>query len=110
MSTGNGFTVDPDQLRTHAGHVQDLRSRFGAVKGASAHIAGDEAAYGLLCGWISGVLEERHTHQDELLAYVEENLSIVAERLGATAAGYEGAEADTGSRISAVDGHPERPW
>jgi hypothetical protein len=99
----DGFDVDPQQLRTHAGSIEALRDRFGAVKTASANVAQNDAAYGLLCGWIAGVLESRHTRQDELIAYVEENLTLVAESLRDTADDYEtqdGTRADEFSRIN----------
>jgi len=89
-----GFQVEVDQIRAHAGHIDALRARFDAVRAASAHIAQDESAYGLLCGWIAAVLEGRHTRQDELIAYVEENLLLVADRLRQTADAYERADAD----------------
>jgi hypothetical protein len=85
----DGFNVDVGQLRTHAGNLEALRDRFGAVKTASTHIAQDDEAYGLLCGWISGILEGRHTRQDDLIAYVEENLTLAAKSLRDTADDYE---------------------
>ena len=85
----DGFDVDVQQLRTHAGAVEGVRDRFGAVKGASASIAQNDQAYGLLCGWIAAVLEGRHTRQDEIIAYVEENLTLCAESLRGTADDYE---------------------
>lgn len=51
------------------------------MKAASAHIVQNDAAYGLLCGWIAGILEGRHTRQDELIAVVEQNLALVATEL-----------------------------
>lgn len=93
----DGVQVDPEQIRTHASHIDELRNRFAAVKAASSHIAGDESAYGTLCGWIAGVLAGRHARQDELIAYVEENLSLVAAALRETADVYtivDGENAD----------------
>ncbi|MFY1690507.1 type VII secretion target [Plantactinospora sp. WMMB782] len=108
---GDGYDVEVRQIRSHAGHVEDLAERFGAVKGASAHISQDESAYGLLCGWISGVLESRHTRQDELVAYVAENLSLAAESLRSAADNYENSDlraADSFDRLGArmPDGVP----
>ncbi|WBB65960.1 hypothetical protein [Micromonospora sp. WMMD812] len=104
----DGFAVDAEQIRAHARNIEALRARFGAVKAASAHITQDDAAYGLLCGWIAGVLEGRHTRQDELIAYVEENLSLVVKGLGTTADNYDNAEADADNTIrkagSGLDG------
>ncbi|TDV57219.1 type VII secretion target [Actinophytocola oryzae] len=98
----DSYTVDPQQLRTHADNLETLKQRFAAVKAASAHIAQDDQAYGLLCGWISGVLEGRHSRQDELVAYVEENLGMVAQNLRDSADEYNATDttaADTMTQI-----------
>jgi len=89
---GHGFNVDVEQLRAHARNVEAIQARFDAVKSASAHIAQDDQAYGLLCGWIAGVLEGRHTRQDELIAYVQENLVLVAASLRTSADDYDAVE------------------
>jgi hypothetical protein len=88
----DGFHVDIAQLRAHTRNVEAIRARFAAVKAASAYIAQDDQAYGLLCGWMSAVLEGRHAKQDELIAYVEENLELVAAELDFTATDYETAD------------------
>lgn len=97
-----GFAADPEQIRAHAATIEAVAQRFAAVKGASAHIRQDDAAYGLLCGWISGVLEGRHRRQDELLAYVEQNLRLSADALRRTAEGYEAVDADVDASIADV--------
>ncbi|MET8122291.1 type VII secretion target [Micromonospora sp. NPDC005189] len=98
----DGFEVDAEQIRQHARNIEALRARFSAVKNASAHIAQDDAAYGLLCGWISGILEGRHNRQDELITYVEENLSLVVKGLGTTADNYDSADGDADTTIRKV--------
>ena len=104
---GDRYTVDPAELRKHAVDIDSLRERFAAVKAASAHIAQDDQAYGMLCGWISGILEGRHTKQDELIAYVEENLDIVARELRETADDYEARDANTAEVMNRIkDGMP----
>ncbi len=85
----DGFQADPRQLRRHAAGVEEVRARFGAVRAASAHIARDDAAYGLMCGWIAGIFEGRHQRQDSLVAYVAENLSLAADALSRSAEAYE---------------------
>jgi hypothetical protein len=93
-----GYRVDPEQIRRHATNIEAVAARFAAVEAASRHIAQDDEAYGLLCGWISGVLEGRHVRQDELVAFVAENLSLAATSLRATADHYlavDGEIADT---------------
>ena len=73
-----------------------------AVKDASTHIAQDDQAYGLLCGWISAILEGRHQRQDDLVAYVEENLSLVATSLRDAADVYEEMEAGTADTMTGI--------
>lgn len=99
---GDQFHVDIQQLRIHAQNVQAVRQRFDAVQSASSHIAQDNQAYGLLCGWISAVLEGRHQKQDELLAYVAENLDMVSQELELTAGAYDTLDNDHADRINKI--------
>jgi len=99
-----GFNVEAEQLRSHAGSVDAIKQRFGKVKSASAHITGDDQAYGLLCGWISGVLEDRHREADEVIAQVENNLDLVAKELRASADTYATADEDNAERVKAAGG------
>ncbi|MEJ2854142.1 MULTISPECIES: type VII secretion target [unclassified Saccharothrix] len=105
---GQGYHVDPEQIRQHAANVETVAARFGAVKSASGHIAGDAQAYGALCGWISGILEDRHRRQDELIAYVEENLDLVAKALRETAEYYELVEQGNSDLIRTSGGEVAR--
>ncbi|WP_305788662.1 type VII secretion target [Symbioplanes lichenis] len=98
------FSVDPGQLLRHADAVDAIRARFLAVRGASAAISADGSAYGMLCGWIAGILEARHAEQDELVAYVEENLSLAAAALRSASSGYEGTDDDISRQIRAAGG------
>jgi hypothetical protein len=103
MVGGDGFSVDTAQIRAHAGVVEQVAGRFGAVKGASVHISGDESAYGFLCGWIAAVLEGRHSEQDALFEAVQQNLVKVAQRLRETADRYESVEVDNDGLVRKVD-------
>lgn len=105
----DGFAVDAEQIRAHARNVEALRGRFDAVKTASAHIAQNDGAYGLLCSWIPAVLEGRHKRQDELIAYVEENLSLVVRGLQKTADNYDNADSQADSTIRKAGGGLARP-
>ncbi|MCD0442367.1 hypothetical protein LO763_01835 [Glycomyces sp. A-F 0318] len=89
-----GYIVDPEQLRAHASNLEQFKARFEALKSASSHIAQDDEAYGQLCGWISGLLEERHQRQDGLMAYVEENIGLAVESMRAAADAYEESDSD----------------
>jgi hypothetical protein len=105
---GDGYEVDVEQIRAHARNVDALRARFDAVKAASAHIAQDDSAYGLLCGWISGVLEGRHAEQDNLFAYAEENLALAIQSLNDTANDYENFDKQAADGFGAVEGELPR--
>lgn len=94
------FTVDTEQMRRHALRVEALRDRFDAVKAASAHIAGGDDAYGVLCRWMVWILQERHARQDELIAYAQENLSLAAQSLRAAARKYEDTDSDNEAVLS----------
>lgn len=100
----SGFNVEAEQLRAHAGSIDAIKQRFGKVKSASSHITGDDQAYGLLCGWISGVLEGRHAEVDEVIAQVENNLELVAKELRASADTYAAADDDNANRIKSAGG------
>ena len=96
------YDVNTDQLRAHAANVEAIMARFEAVKAASAHIAQDDQAYGLLCGWISGILEGRHATQDDLLTFAERNLGDVARELRESADDYDAMDNDNERRINAA--------
>ncbi|HUQ55838.1 type VII secretion target [Lentzea sp.] len=99
-----GFHVEAEQLRSHAGNIDKIKQRLAKVKAASSHITADDQAYGLLCGWISGVLEGRHTDIDAVIATVEGNLELVAKELRASADAYETTDQDTVDRVRAAGG------
>jgi hypothetical protein len=100
---GQGFEVETEQIRAHARNVEALFDRFGAVKAASAHIAQNDEAYGLLCGWIAGVLEGRHVRQDELIAYVAENLTLAADSLRKAADAYDSEDQNAGEGLKQIE-------
>lgn len=97
---GEGYTVEPEQLRDHATNLETVKARFDAVNSASSHIAQDDEAYGLLCGWIAGVLEDKHARQDELVDYVAENLGLAAEAVRGSAEDYEDADGQSGTSFN----------
>ncbi|MBU2669839.1 hypothetical protein KOI35_40650 [Actinoplanes bogorensis] len=101
----DGFSVDAQQIRAHAAKVEAVEMRFAAVKAASSAIVADHAAYGLLCGWMAGILEARHTKQNELYAYVEENLRLATDALVRTSQDYEIADDAAAERVRKAGGH-----
>ena len=100
----DGFSVDARQIRAHATRIDAVQQRFAAVKAASAAIAQDDEAYGLLCGWMSAILEKRHVRQDQLYAYVEENLRLAADALIRTSQDYDEVDDGAARRIRQAGG------
>ncbi|GAA1604875.1 type VII secretion target [Actinoplanes couchii] len=99
MTVADSFTVDPAQLRAHAARLATIRDRFAAVHAASASIGRNDAAYGLLCGWMSEILDARREAQAEIHAYLEENLSLAEESLIRTAQDYADSDAAAADRV-----------
>lgn len=100
----DSFQVDPAQLRRHASKVNAARAQLATVMTSSRAIAQDDAAYGVLCGWISAILERRHAGQDQLYAYAAENLRLMAEALTTTGDDYDAVDHAAQSRIRAAGG------
>ncbi|MET0135680.1 MAG: type VII secretion target [Kibdelosporangium sp.] len=99
----DGYNVDVEQLRAHAGHLETIKARFDEVKSASTHIAQDDQAYGLLCGWISAVLEGKHTKHAELVDYVAETLTLVATALRSTADRYQSTDTTIAGQLGSLE-------
>ena len=100
----DGFAVDAQQLRAHAARIDAIQRRFGQVTAASAAISQDDSAYGLLCSWMSGILEKRHVRQDQLYAYVAENLRLAADALIRTSQDYADTDEGAAQRIRRAGG------
>lgn len=77
----HGHAAASGQITRHADNIEAVRGRFAAVKDASASIIRDDSTYGLLCRWITENFRAKHVRQDELVAYVEENLRLIGESL-----------------------------
>ncbi|WP_181777452.1 hypothetical protein [Amycolatopsis pittospori] len=77
----HGRTGAAGQIARHAGNIAAARLRFAAVHDASSAIAGADGAYGRLCRWVTENFQEKHTRQDELVEFVEENLRLIGDTL-----------------------------
>jgi hypothetical protein len=95
----DGFAVDVEEIRAHPAKLEALRQRFGSIRSASASVGSNDAAYGILCGWMAGILERRHQRQDQLFAYVEENLGRAADALTRTSREYTDIDDSAADRI-----------
>lgn len=100
----DGFSADAEQIRAHAAKIEAVQQRFGAVRAASAAIAQDDAAYGMLCSWMAGILERRHVRQDNLIAYVAENLRLASDALIRTGQDYDEVDDAAAKRLRQAGG------
>ncbi|AGL15209.1 hypothetical protein [Actinoplanes sp. N902-109] len=100
----DAFEVDSSQLFRHAANVRAIRDQLTAVMGASSAISQDTGAYGELCGWIAAVLERRHNGQNQLYAYVSQNLQLLADALDATGREYGAIDSNAQNSIRSAGG------
>lgn len=91
---GEGFQVDPEQLRSLAQQFLSFSEEFDAIITASQAIAQDDDAYGLLCSWIPPILEGRHQEFDEWVNFGQENMELLASTMSATSDDYESSDAE----------------
>jgi uncharacterized protein YukE len=99
-----GIEVDPEELRTHAGHIDGLIQRYETVKAASAQIAAAPDAFGPLCEWMAGILEEKHQMVEPLFDKGKDNLGTHVEALRTCADLYEESDASAASDLDKLSG------
>jgi hypothetical protein len=99
---GEGFQVDPDQLRQLAARFADFTSEFDSILSASQAISQDDEAYGLLSEWIPAILEGRHQAYDEMVRYGQENMELLSGAITGTANSYESADDDAALDFEAL--------
>ncbi|CAM3407485.1 type VII secretion target [Stackebrandtia soli] len=95
------INVDPEELRTHAGSIEELIAVFDEAKGASSHIALGDESYGLLCAWIPPLMSAKHERFDALLEQGRGLFESTAESLRSTADWYETTD---GNNSTGIDG------
>jgi hypothetical protein len=98
-----GYEVDPDQLGQLASRFAAFAGEFDALVTASQAISQDDEAYGILCSWIPAILEGRHEEFDELIAYGQENMTLLAEAIGETADDYEATDEDAANELKGIE-------
>jgi hypothetical protein len=89
---GEGYQVDPEQLRNLASRLSAFSEEFDALITASQAISQDDEAYGLLCSWMPAILEGRHQEFDEWVNFGQENMELLSQALAGTADDYEAAD------------------
>lgn len=99
-----GIEVDPEELRVHAAHLDGLIQRFETVKAAAAQISASPDAFGPLCEWMAGILEEKHQMVEPLFDQGMTSLGSNADALRACADVYEDADAVTAGDLDKLGG------
>ncbi|WP_026930077.1 type VII secretion target [Glycomyces tenuis] len=89
---GDHIDVEPEALIAHAGHLDEIRDRFGAILSAIDSIEQDNEAYGIICQFLPPVLAARQGDQKEFTAMAQENLELLAQALRDTADAYTAAD------------------
>ncbi|WP_199038035.1 type VII secretion target [Glycomyces salinus] len=91
----NGFDVDPEMLRGHANHIDDLVDEFILAGDAMKEVAHADNAYGTFCEWMPPILAARATEQDRILGKLATNLREIAGAVRDAADDYEGSDEDS---------------
>lgn len=86
------FTVNTDEIRAHADHVEEFGGRADVAADAGAHLTTLDDAYGLACQPFGQMLVEPQSKGTEGLAKAAGLLHRHAGDLGATAEEYEQCE------------------
>ncbi|GAB3568643.1 type VII secretion target [Amycolatopsis endophytica] len=84
------YEVDPDELRTHASHLDGLTDRLNTAVDAANTVAMDDSAYGLLCAFLPPIVNA--TTQDDAVAALKaavEGVQITADNVRTAATSYE---------------------
>ncbi|TNC29675.1 type VII secretion target [Amycolatopsis alkalitolerans] len=90
------FEVVPDELRTHASHLDGLSDRLNTAVNAAGTVVMDSEAYGLLCSFLPPIVNAT-TQQDatDTLKSAVEGMSTTAGNVRTAASSYD--ERDKGN-------------
>jgi hypothetical protein len=92
MTAGDGVSVTPAELRSHATHVVLLADEDALARLAGGVVRLDAGAYGQLCGFVPTLLGGL---QDDVLAALDSgtaSLRDTADRLRTAAGSYDGSD------------------
>ena len=101
------------RIGTEVNSLQDLKpgsvidgliARYEAVKAASAQITAAPDAFGPLCEWMAGILEDKHQMVEPLFERGASNLGTHVEALRTCADLYEESDAGSAEDFSRLSG------
>jgi uncharacterized protein YukE len=99
-----GIEVDPEELRTHAAHIESLVQRIETVKSAAAEITAAPDAFGPLCEWMAGILEAKHQMVEPLFDQGMQSLGSNVEALRTCADVYEESDTTAAGDLGKLNG------
>lgn len=104
------FEVVPDELRTHASHLDGLTDRLNTAVDAANTVVMDSEAYGLLCAFLPPIINAttQNDATDALKAAVD-GMKTTADNVRTAAQNYDDtdqANADPFQKQLASDGTP----
>jgi len=79
------YDVVPDELRTHASHLDALIDRLSNVTSAANTVSVSDEAYGLLCSFLPPMVNPMEERGIEALRTAVEGVGNTAENVRATA-------------------------
>lgn len=84
------FEVVPDELRTHASHLDGLTDRLNTAVDAASTVVMDDSAYGLLCAFLPPIVNAT-TQQDatDALKAGVEGMTTTADNVRTAASNYD---------------------
>ncbi|WP_236795140.1 type VII secretion target [Amycolatopsis sp. GM8] len=84
------FEVVPDELRTHASHLDGLKDRLSTAADAAHTVVMDNGAYGLICSFLPPIVNA--TTQDDAtdaLKSAVEGMTTTADNVRSAASSYD---------------------
>ncbi|HEX6968128.1 MAG TPA: type VII secretion target [Micromonosporaceae bacterium] len=84
--------VSPDELRTHATHLDAIASEMGADRQAAAVTRPGPAAYGRLCLAVPVLLDLLQTPLTDAIGAAVDSVHTTADTLRGIAGGYQEAD------------------
>ncbi|RQX18650.1 ESX-1 secretion-associated protein [Micromonospora ureilytica] len=93
MTNGDGFQVDPDDLSTHAAHIERNADGLDTARQAGQHIQLSADAYGQLCAIMPLLLDGLQRTLVDGIADAAGSVRDTSEKLRANADRYRASDA-----------------
>ncbi|MFI9644162.1 type VII secretion target [Micromonospora sp. NPDC051925] len=102
MPTGDGIQVDPDDLTTHAAHLDRCADRLDTARHAGQHVRLDADAYGQLCAIMPTLLDGLQRTLVDGIGTAAGSVRDTAGKLRSSAERYRAADARAAHQLDRV--------